>query len=367
MQPRVLVNKSYLGNPSTEWLAALGIFIGVATVLFLARRLLVGRLATIAQRTNTDLDDLAVDLIRRTRFYFIIVIAAAIGSLGLDLPSRVERAREMVAMIAAALQAGVWGNGLVNFWVNRHIRKTGRTGAAATTLGAIGFLVRVMLWGILLLVALDTAGIEITTIITGLGIGGIAIALAVQNVLGDLFSALSIVLDRPFVVGDFIVVDTFMGTVEHIGLKSTRLRSISGEQIIIGNSDLLKSRIRNYQRLQERRVLFVVGVQYDTSPEKAERIPTIIREVVSAQRLVRLDRTHLARLAESSIEFETVYYIATPEYNLYMDTQQTIVLELLRRFAAEGIEFAFPTRTVFVKDPAAHTPDGRAIVAAGGA
>ena len=350
MQTRALINKSWYGNTSAEWLSALGIFVGVVVVLYLVRRLLVGRLTLAAQRTATDIDDLAVDLIRRTRWYFILAVGAGLASLALDLPNRWENTRRVALMVIGALQAGVWGNGIVSFWINRHIRKTGRTGAAATTLGAIGFLARVLLWGVLLLVALDNVGVDVTTIVTGLGIGGIAIALAVQNILGDLLSALSIYLDKPFVVGDFIIVDTFEGTVEHIGLKTTRLRSLGGEQIIIGNSDLLRSRIRNYQRLQERRVKFVVGVQYDTPPEKCERIPGIIREVASAQRLVRVDRSHLARLSESSIDFETVYYFSSPEYNLFMDTQQVIVLELLRRFAAEGIQFAFPTRTLHVQE-----------------
>jgi len=371
MQKRDFLDRTYFHNSTTEWLSALGVFVGAVLLMLLIRRLLVSRLALMAQRTNTDIDDFAVELLRRTRLYFIVVMSAGVASLALDLPDRLEDARRVVLVIAGALQAGVWGNGLVAFWINRHVRKSGRTGAAATTLGALGFLARLLLWSLLLLVVLDNVGFDITTIVTGLGIGGIAIALAVQNVLGDLFSALSIVLDKPFVVGDFIVLDQFMGTVEHVGLKTTRLRSISGEQIIIGNSDLLKSRIRNFQRLQERRVLFVVGVQYDTPPEKAERIPGIIREVVSAQRLVRVDRSHLARLSESSIDFETVYYFSSPDYNLYMDTQQAIVLELLRRFAAEGIQFAFPTRTVFVRDTAGdgarEGTSARTIVAAGGA
>ena len=367
MQKRDFLDRTYFHNSTTEWLSALGVFVGAVLLMLLVRRLIVSRLSLMAQRTNTDIDDFAVEVLRRTRLYFIVVVSAVVASLALDLPNRWEHTRGIILVVAIALQAGVWGNGLIAFWINRHVRKSGRTGAAATTLGALGFLARVVLWGILLLVALDNVGFDVTAVVTGLGIGGIAIALAIQNVLSDLFGALSIVLDKPFVVGDFIVIDAFEGTVEHVGLKTTRLRSISGEQIIISNADLLKSRIRNYQRLQERRVKFVLGVQYDTPPEKAERIPGIIREVVSAQRLVRMDRSHLARLSESSIDFETVYYFSSPDYNLFMDTQQTIVLELLRRFAAEGIQFAFPTRTVVVRDLAGNGAAVTSSVVAAGA
>ena len=342
------LDNRYFDNTIAQWLVAGGVLLGGTVLLLILRGLVVRRLTRLAKRTATDLDDLAVDLIRRTRLYFIVAVMLVAGTLALDVPDRWMRARHVFIVIAILLQLGVWGTGLITYWVERYFRRAGGRGATATTLGAIGFLGRVILWGLLLLLALDNLGFQITTIITGLGIGGIAIALAVQSVLSDLFGALSIVLDKPFVVGDFIVVDAYMGTVEHVGLKTTRLRSLTGEQIVMSNAELLKSRIRNYQSLRERRQLFAFGVRYSTPPDVVERIPAIIKEAIMAQPLARFDRAHFQKFGDSSLDFEAVYYVLTSDYNQFMDTQQAINLFLLRRFSEEGIEFAFPTRTVIV-------------------
>jgi len=199
------------------------------------------------------------------------------------------------------------------------------------------------------LVALNRLGYDVTALITGLGVGGIAIALAVQNVLGDLFAALAIVLDKPFVVGDTIGVDTFTGTVEQIGLKTTRLRSLNGELLIFSNADLLKGRIRNFKRMQERRIVFTIGVSYDTPADTVARIPTIIREAVTAQQQVRFDRSHFVAYGESALNFETVYFVLTADYLTHVDVLQAINLQILRQFATEKIEFAYPTRTIVVR------------------
>lgn len=182
-----------------------------------------------------------------------------------------------------------------------------------------------------------------------MGIGGIAVALAVQNVLGDLFASMSIAFDKPFVIGDFIIIDDYMGTVEHIGLKSTRLRSLSGEQLVFANSDLLNSRIRNFKRMADRRISFSIGVTYDTPHEKVAAIPDMIREAIQAHDKTNFDRCHFSEYEDSALKFDTVYYVNDPDYNVYMDIQQDINLSLLRRFEEEGIEFAYPTRTVFIE------------------
>jgi small-conductance mechanosensitive channel len=238
------------------------------------------------------------------------------------------------------------------------VRKVNVDGATATTVTALGYLARMVFWLVILLLALDNFGVDVTTLVTGLGITGIAVALAVQNILGDLLGALSIVVDKPFVVGDTINVDTFTGTVEHIGLKTTRVRSLSGEQIIFSNADLLKARIRNYKRLVERRVVFVTAVRYDTPREKLTRIPAMLKELVLAHQPVRFDRSHFRGFAESALEFETVYFVLTDDYLRYMDIQQAINLEILRRFEQEEIEFAFPTRTIVYKVEGPVPPPG---------
>jgi small-conductance mechanosensitive channel len=213
-------------------------------------------------------------------------------------------------------------------------------------------LVRLVVWAAVLLVLLDNLGVNVTTLIAGLGVGGIAIALAAQNILGDLFSSLSIVFDKPFVVGDFIIVGDFLGSVEHVGLKTTRLRSLSGEQLVFSNTDLLNSRVRNYGRMFERRVVSSLGVTYRTPADKLARIPTMIREIAEREQKLRFDRAHFQTFGESALLFEYVYYVLTPDYNFYMDVQQRINLALFEQFAAEGIEFAYPTQTLFISRPA---------------
>jgi small-conductance mechanosensitive channel len=221
--------------------------------------------------------------------------------------------------------------------------------ASVTTVSALGFVGKLVLWLVILLLALDNLGVDITGLIAGLGIGGIAIALAVQNILGDLFASLSIVLDKPFVIGDFIIVDNYLGTMEYIGLKTTRLKSLSGEQLVFSNSDLLTSGIRNFKRMYERRVVFTIEVVYQTPVEKLAAIPKMIREIIEKQEHTRFDRAHFKEYGPSSLDYEIVYYVRKPEYNVYMDIQQAINLEIFRRFEQEGIEFAYPTQTLFIQ------------------
>jgi small-conductance mechanosensitive channel len=201
--------------------------------------------------------------------------------------------------------------------------------------------------------------VQITPLLASLGIGGLAVALALQNVLSDLFASLSIVLDKPFVIDDFIAVDDLQGTVEHVGLKTTRLRSLSGEQLVFSNSDLLSSRVRNYKRMLERRATFTIGVIYGTPVEALREIPKLIRAAVESQPNTRMDRTHFQKFGDSSLDFETVYFMLVPDYAVFMDVQQEINLYLYEAFQERGLEFAFPTRTLWLEQSAAPaiTPD----------
>jgi small-conductance mechanosensitive channel len=212
--------------------------------------------------------------------------------------------------------------------------------------------IKIVIAVIAMMTLLGSYGLDVSALVAGLGVGGIAVALAAQNILGDLFASLSIVLDKPFVVGDFLVIGEFLGTAEHVGLKTTRVRSLSGEQLIFANADLLNSRIRNYGRMFERRIVFSIGVTYQTPADKLKRIPTMIRTAIENQEPVRFDRAHFQSFGDSALLFETVYYVLSPDYNKYMDIQQNINLTLYEQFAAEGIEFAYPTQTVFVEGAA---------------
>ena len=354
MQPAHFLDRVLYQNSLRQWGVALAVAVAAFGALLLVRSLLLGRLARIAKRTTTDLDDILVEIVARTRPYFLAAAAVVFGSRFLVLPPTTDIYIAGVFALVLLVQCGLWGGTAVDLWIQQrlHRRVAGTDVASATTIRALGIGVKVVLWVIIFITALDKLGVNVTTLITGLGIGGVAIALAVQNILGDLFAALSIVLDKPFDVGDAIAVDQMSGTVERIGLKTTRVRSLSGEQIIISNSDLLKSRIRNYKRQVERRVVFTTDVTYDTAPEQIERIPGMIREVISAQQPVRFDRSHFTTYTDSSLRIETVYYVLDADYSRYLDIQQSINLQLLRRFNAEKIGFAFPTRTVVFADGA---------------
>ena len=346
-----ILDRSLYGATVTQWLIAAATFGGVYLVLSLLRRVLERRLGVLAARTSTHVDDVAVEIVRRTRPFFLLVIALQASMRVIRPDDRVEAVLHGISVVLVLIQVGVWGNGLIGFGADYYARQRadGDVGTR-TTIQAVGYAGRFVLWAVLVITALGSFGINVSALITGLGIGGIAIALAVQNILGDLFAALAIVLDKPFVVGESIHVDTnVQGTVEHVGLKTTRLRSVSGEQIIISNADLLKSRIRNYKRMQERRVVFHLDVTYDTPPEKVERIPAIVRAAIEAQPHTRFGRCHFLTWMESALRIETEYHILDPEYLRYADVQHAVNVELLRRFAAERIAFAFPSRTVHVQ------------------
>lgn len=340
----------YFGNSLRAWIIALVVAVVVYVALLGIRVLLVSRLGALARHTVSGFDDAIVDLIGRTRWYFMAAIAIGVARRDLVLPPSLTGPLDNALELLGLVQVGVWFSEFVGFYTRRSM---GRRGEAADRLGiaairAMGVAARVVAWAVLVLVALQFVfDKNITALITVGGVGGIALALAVQNILGDVLAAFAIVFDKPFDVGDAIGIDGLSGTVEQIGLKTTRVRVLSGEQVILSNSDLLKSRIHNYSRQVKRRVVFTVNVTYDTRPEQVERIPAMVREIVERQKPVQFDRSHFSALADSWLSFETVYYVLSADYTVYMDVQQAIYLDVLRRFAAEGIEFAFPSQTIY--------------------
>jgi small-conductance mechanosensitive channel len=352
MRPDQFLDRVLYHNSLRQWAIAITVALVAFFALLLVRYLLIGRLGAAAKRTSTELDNILVEIVARTRPYFLAAAAVVVGSRFLVLPPTTDRYFEAAFALVLLVQCGLWGGTAVDLWIHRRagFRVSHADVASITTMRALGIAAKLVLWTIIFITALDKFGVNVTTLVTGPGIGGVAIALAVQNVLSDLFAALSIVFDKPFDVGDTIAVDQMVGTVERIGLKTTRVRSLSGEQIIISNSELLKSRIRNFKRQLDRRVVFTTDVTYDTSPDVVARIPAMIREVITAQNPVRFDRSHFTQYMDSSLRIETVYYVLDADYARYLDIQQTINLELLRRFTAENIQFAFPTRTIVV-DP----------------
>jgi small-conductance mechanosensitive channel len=341
-------------NDSLAWLSAIAIFLAVMLALMLLKRVVLKRVAAFAARTSSKLDDGLIDMIQATRLWLMLFPALLLGSQSLELPPKLATMLQVAATIALFLQVGIWGSKLVR-WGIHHSKAAHAiegSGSANASLGALNFVGQALLWSIILLMTFDNLGIDVTAMVAGLGVGGIAVALAVQNILGDLFASLSIIIDKPFVVGDFIIVGgEFMGTVEHIGIKTTRVRSLGGEQIIFSNNDLLQSRVRNYKRMYERRVVFGFRVLYQTTAEQLERIPEIVKKIIEGLDKVRFDRAHFFKFGDSSLDFEVVYWVLDSDYNVYMDLQQTINLKLVRALEEEGTVFAYPTRTVQVEGP----------------
>ncbi|AKF08491.1 mechanosensitive ion channel family protein [Sandaracinus amylolyticus] len=343
-----LLDIRFFGNPLLRWGIALLVAAAVIAALVIAKRLAVSRLAKLSDRTATRLDDVVVKVIEQTSTMTILVAGVAAGVRSLDLPRDGDLWLGRVMIIVLAIQVGSWITNAVRLLLETRVGVDVQPGQR--TMGAaLGFATNLVVWAVLVLLVLSNFGVEVSTLVAGLGIGGIAAALAVQNVLGDLFAAFSIYVDRPFDLGDFVIVDTYMGTVEKIGWRSTQLRSLSGEMIVLANSDLSRARIRNFKRMSERRAVVTFGVQYDTPNAKLAAIPGIVRQTIEAIEGLRFDRSHFVKLGESSLDFETVFYVTTPDFNAFADRQQQLLLSLHRRFEDEGISFAFPTRTVVVQ------------------
>ena len=339
--------REFLGLTVEAWVTLIAVWTGVSLTLVFLRKFLVLRMRRLAELTSTVVDDVLVSVLQKTKLYFLIALGLYIAVWIAPLTNAMATYISRVAFILLLIQVISWGNQLISDWILRYREQKLEVDAAAvTSMQAVGFIARLLLYTAIILIALDNFGIDVTALIAGLGVGGIAVALAIQNILGDLFASLSIVLDKPFVVGDFLIVDDYLGTVEQIGLKTTRLRSLSGEQIVFANSDLLNSRVRNYKRMFERRIVFAFGVVYTTSYEKLEAIPGIVRQIIESQDQVRFDRAHFKDYGDFSLNFEVVYFVLVADFNVYMDIQQAINLALLKAFEAESIDFAFPTQTL---------------------
>lgn len=345
-----MLEQIVLGNSLEKWLLAAGIAVVGTVILNIFTKILARGFNSLNKKVTSDFPRILAEMFRRTKKTILFLIILYAASTVLQLPAALAVFLRFIAVILVGIQVGVWGGFLVAKLVSEYvIRKTDKdeapSGIAVATLIA-----RVTVWAFVVLLVLDNLGFNITTLIAGLGVGGIAVAMASQNILADLFASLSILLDKPFKVGDFIIVGDLLGSVENIGLKTTRLRSLGGEQLVFSNADLLSSRIRNYKRMQERRVVFTVGVEYSTASEKLKRIPRMIKDIVESIQSTRFDRSHFMSYGDFSLNFETVYYVLSPDYNIYTDIQQEINIKLFEKFEDEQIVFAFPSRTIYFAD-----------------
>ena len=339
-----------LGNPLREWAISVALLAVALAALFLVRRLLRGRLQKLADTHDAILFKVLKHVVGQSKGWFLLIIAVNLSLRRIEGSETFGVVMGRLLVVGLLVQLGIWAvAGLGQFMALRRERELVEDASAVAAMDIVSFLTRVGVWAIVFLLVLDNLGVNITALVAGLGVGGIAVALAAQNIISDLFASLSIVLDRPFVLGDFLVIDDFYGNVEKVGLKTTRVRSLSGEQLVFSNNDLLSSRIRNYGQMVERRIVFTIGVVYQTPYEKLAELPGIIKDIVDKQDSARFDRSHFQKFGDYSLNFETVYYVESSDYRLYMDIQQAVNLEIFRRFAEEGIEFAYPTQTLFVE------------------
>jgi len=345
------LNVVLLGNSIHRWLIALFVIIAIFLFFMLIKRKWLKRIEKMIADKRGDFDDFLEEQLNQTRLIIVFILAVYIGSLLLQLPDVVSDFLHTVTIVAFIIQAAFWGMGLIDYLIARKIKNDQQDEEETmTTMSAIKLIAKIALWSIVTLLILENVtGLEMSSLIATLGVSSVAVALAVQNILSDLFSSVSIALDKPFVIGDFISVDQFSGTVEDIGLKSTRLRSISGEQLVISNSDLLSSRIQNFQRLDRRRVVFRLGVTYQTAPDQLAAIPQYVQEIVEAYENVTFDRVHFVDFGDSALNYECVYFVEVPDFSESMDIRHAINLAIFEKFYAEGIEFAYPTQTIFVE------------------
>lgn len=345
----VLWEKEIYGNLLIDYCFA-GISFIIAMVILKLIHITVLRYAKkIAKKTSTSIDDFLVKSFASLFMPLSAVVLLFISSKSLTLSDEVNRSVNIVSIAILTTIFAKFFTALLTYGFDVYSRKRKSDLALERSLTGIVRILKISIWAIAICFFLDNLGIDISAVVAGLGIGGVAVALAAQAVLGDLFSYFAILFDRPFDVGDFIIVGDFLGVVERIGIKTTRLSSLGGEQLIFSNTDLTNSRVRNYKRMEKRRVLFKLGVIYQTSIEKVKEIPCIIEEAVKQVENTVFDRAHFFEYGDSSLIFEVVYYVLGSDYNKYMDIQQAINFSIMSKFADRKIEFAYPTQTLFIK------------------
>ena len=345
---RWLSTHDFLQLPLLRWLIA-------AVITVIGFVLAVGVCRVLASRLRKRIDFAAhptaaiiAAALERTRPTLMLLLFGSIGAQSLGLDPRHAKWLGGLTAAVLALQMGLWLSAAIRAWTQRKLGADTDRPQNPVVMSMISWLLLVLVWATLLMAVLSFIGVNITAFVASLGVGGVAVALALQNVLGDLFASMAIGLDKPFEIGHFINFKEISGNIEHVGVKTTRIRAISGEQVIISNAELLKNTIHNFGRMSQRRIVFSFGVTYDTERKLLGELPTLVRQIVEAQEKTRFDRAHFKGFGDSSLDFEVVYFVTEAAYGVYMDMQQAINLAMVDRFAELGVEFAFPSRTLYV-------------------
>jgi len=323
-------------------------FIAGVVAVYLFKSVVLFYLKKIAQRTVNKLDDFVIALIDRLVVPLLYLGALYFSLQKLVLPENIVKLVDSLVIVILTIQLIRFLIAILIYAIQKLWLKTDPYAEGTPKSYTIFSIIRVVVWGLGIVFIMDNLGFNISAVIAGLGVGGVAIALASQNIIKDLFNYFVIFFDKPFEIGDFVIIGDFLGTIEHIGLKTTRVRSLGGEQLIFGNSDLTSSRLRNYKRMEKRRVVFKLGITYQTPAEKLKKIPGIIKEIIESVALTKFDRAHFQSYGDFNLVIEIVYYTMSSDYNKYMDIQQDINLKIKEAFEKEGIEFAYPTQTLFV-------------------
>jgi small-conductance mechanosensitive channel len=336
----------YLGNSVSEYMLAAATFLGVLWGFLLARRIILGRLRALALMTTTKLDDIAVEMLEKVKAPECYAVAFYIALRPLAVHPRFDRGVHIVVIILVAYRLVTMFQTAVAYGVEKLILAEGADVAHRDTAATVTFAAQGLIWVGAFLFVLSNLGFNVTSMVAGLGISGIAVALAAQAVLGDLFSAVAIYLDKPFIVGDFIRVGDIGGTVEHIGVKTTRVRSINGELLVYPNAALTSQRIQNFKQLTERRSVIAFSLPGDTAPSILKKVPGHGRSAVGKAKDARLDRSHMTGVSDGALQFELVFYVRGADYNAYMDAQEAVLLDLLESLRLEGVSITGPARRI---------------------
>ncbi len=348
-----ILNYSFWNNSVKNYLIALGIFILSIVVLKFFKYVVVKKLKSLMDQSRTKFDNLIINIVDTIGWPLYLFLALYFSCQFINLPGILEKGVYYLFLIFLVYYLVKGLQSIVDYLLEKLIKQEEERENKAfdpSVIRLLSKIIKVVLWLVALIIILQNLGYNISTLVAGLGIGGIAIAFAIQNILADIFSSFSIYLDRPFQLGDFIIVGDDMGVVKKIGIKSTRLQTLQGEELVISNKELTETRVHNYKKMEKRRIVFTFGVLYETPTEKLKKIPLIVKNILDKIDLAEIDRVHFKSFADSSLNFEVVYYLNSSDYNQYMDIQQEINFALKEEFEKEGIGFAYPTQTVFVNE-----------------
>ncbi len=344
-----IMDQVFFDNRVFDYLVALLVLSTGLLFVKVVARFVIGYLKKITKKSALKFGDFLISILEKIGLPALYISCFYISAKTLKLPAGAESLINALEMIIITFFVARIVVMLAGWGINTYLAKKQQDPTMARSLDGMLWAVKFLIWALAVIILLDNLGYKVSTLIAGLGIGGIAVAIAAQALLKDFFSYFSIVFDHPFKIGDFIIIGDFMGTVEYIGIKTTRIRSLGGEQLIFSNTDLTDSRVRNYKLMEKRRVLFRIGVTYQTPLNKLKEIPRILEDIIRNTDNTGFDRAHFFSYADSSLIFEVVYFVLSPDYNKYMDIQQEINFTIKEEFEKRGIEFAYPTQTLYIK------------------